>query len=80
SKVEKNPKMITYKETTRILKMWRAKMKFQRKNAISDSLAESSHCSVRKAKQDIFPYVKVMAKNGLHLDMLEKEDVDWLCK
>jgi replication factor C large subunit len=79
AKEEKNPERIEYKETRRFLKIWMAKMKYQKRNAIAEKIASQLHCSTKKAMHDILPYVRFMAKNGVALDFeLDPAEVAWL--
>ena len=71
----------------RLLKIWQANMKYQKKRAIAQKIAESCHTSSKRAEQDIYPFVKLMFKydanmaNGLAIDLdLDDAEVDYLKK
>ncbi len=84
AKHEKYPGFTAYKPTGRILKLWRAKMKYQKRKGIAQKIAQKTHTSSSRALHDTLPFVKNMAKNGnkeiaewLELD---REEHDWLRK
>jgi len=62
AKDEKYPGMITYERTKRLLKIWQANMKYAKRKAIAQKLAEKTHCSSKRALQ-MLPYVKESVKN-----------------
>jgi replication factor C large subunit len=74
SKDEKYKKFVPYRPTTRLLKLWRAKMKYH-------------HTSTRRIVQDVLPYMQAaMKKNRKLCDELAdefelgKEEIAWLVK
>jgi len=64
SKDERNPAEIKYSRPDRILEMWKAKMMNQKRDSISTKIADGCHVSVRRARQDILPYVRAMCKKN----------------
>jgi len=64
AKDEKNSKFVNYKRSSRILKLWQAKMKYAKKNSVAEKMAAKCHTSTKRAKRDIFPYFKVMFVKG----------------
>lgn len=87
SKDEKYKSFISYKPNTRILKLWIAKQKNLKKNAIAEKIADKTHTSKRKALQDTLPYLKpVFKKNKKEADRLseyfelDKEQIEWLAR
>jgi len=83
SKKEKNKKQVVYKPTTRILKLWMANMKYQKRKAIAAKIGEKCHTSSKRALE-ILPYMKHLIKQGNEgiikdLDLSEDE-VTWLRK
>ncbi len=62
SKKESTDDYVRYKKTTRILKMWKAKVRNAKKKAIAEKLAAAMHMSVKKAVRD-FSYIQPMLKN-----------------
>lgn len=85
SKSSKNKRFVPYKPTSRILKLWRAKMKYQRRKAIAEKIASTTHCSVKTALQDSVPYIKsIFENNPGQAEILaqnfnfDEEEVSWL--
>ncbi|MBW3004554.1 replication factor C large subunit [Candidatus Woesearchaeota archaeon] len=78
---------IKYMQTTRILKMWQAKMKYGQRKSIASKIAEKTHCSTKRALESSLPYIQQVFKNdagaaaklAFELDLDEKE-VEWLKK
>ncbi|MFH0797838.1 MAG: replication factor C large subunit [Candidatus Woesearchaeota archaeon] len=64
AKTEKSGKFVNYKRSSRILKLWQAKMKYAKKNSVAEKIAAKCHTSTRRAKMDIFPFFKVMFEKG----------------
>jgi replication factor C large subunit len=86
SKKEKGKKFVQYKPTSRILKLWFAKQKNAKKKAISEKIAERTHCSKKEMIKNI-PYIKTIFENnkkmGEHIAKeleLDLEEIDWLKK
>lgn len=85
AKTEKNPAFVQYKPTTRILKLWRAKMRFGKRNSIAEKLAKATHTSKQRALQQL-PYLKQMfTESSLAAQLTEEldlntEEVSWLVK
>lgn len=85
AKDEKYQKFTQYKPTTRILKLWQAKQKYEKRKAIAAKVAAKTHTSTRDALQNHLPYLQVIfskdkamgGKIAKELD-LEKEEVEWL--
>ncbi len=87
AKSQKYPGMTKYTPTTRIFKLWRAKMKNMKKKAIAGKIAQRTHTSTKRALQDTLPYLKEIFKNSKTAGNvladeleLEKEEVEWLRK
>ncbi len=87
SKDEKYKKFVPYRPTTRILKIWKANMKYQKRKAIAEKIAAKSHCSTKTVIQDMLPYIQVAMKKDQQLSSnlgeefeLSKEEIDWLRK
>ncbi|MBW2999913.1 replication factor C large subunit, partial [Candidatus Woesearchaeota archaeon] len=86
SKDEKYKGFVSYTPTTRILKLWQAKMKYMKRTAIASKIAEKTHSSTKRAIKDTLPYLKPIFKNkklgsqlAEELD-LNEEEFDWLKK
>ena len=76
---------IKYMQTTRILKLWQAKMKYGQRKSIASKIAEKTHCSTKRALESSLPYLQQAFRNdavfagqlAIELDFDEKE-VEWL--
>ncbi len=85
SKTEKNPEIITYKPSERILKIWLANQKNAKRKAIAEKIAEKTHTSTKEALQNMHYIQKIfkhsdnkfIEKNSEHFK-LEKEEIEWL--
>jgi len=81
SKTEKRPGFISYKRSSRILKMWQAKMRNSKKKAIAEKIALKCHVSNKKAYKDILPYIRIMIKKYPAISTefnFSDEEKDWL--
>lgn len=82
AKEEKNTNFISYRPTTRFLRMWQAKMKNARKQEIAAKLAGKTHTSLKVARNQI-PYLQAMFRNGDSPELvqelgLSEEEEEWL--
>jgi len=86
SKNEKYKKFVKYSPPSKILKLWQAKMKYMKRNAIAEKIGVHTHTSSKRIIQDVMPYLKVMCKDKGFCDRLqeefelEKEEIEWLKK
>jgi len=87
SKDQKYEGYVPYKPTTRILKLWQAKMKYAKKNEVAKKIASRSHASTSDIIQSCLPYLQQIAHNDLsQCDAigeecdLNQEERDWLSK
>ncbi len=87
SKKQKNKAVIKYKPTSRILKLYIAKMRYMKREAIAQKIAEKTRTSTKRAKQDILPYMKIIFQNNKKEAQriaeeleLDREEIDWLKK
>ncbi len=84
SKDEKYHKLVQYKPTSRILKMWWAKQKNMKKKAIAEKIAAKIHASTKEIIKDIeffrviFKKNKDMAKKIAEYLNLGSEEIRWL--
>jgi replication factor C large subunit len=62
SKKEKNKNCINYKETKRILEIYIANMKYQKRKSISKKIADKTHTSLKSAIHSSYPYLQVVFK------------------
>ncbi len=70
SKDEKYRKVVEYKRTQRLLKIWMANRKYQKRLAISEKIADKTHSSKKEVVKNTYPYIKEIFKNGNH-DMVQ---------
>ena len=87
AKDEKYKEMIKYGPTTRILRIWRANMKYHKRKAIAAKIAEHTHSSTKTALTQTLPYLQIIFKKNKRVaasiteDLeLDKDEVDWLRK
>jgi replication factor C large subunit len=83
AKSQKHGSFVSYSPTTRILKLWRAGMKYQQRKSIAKKLAEKTHTSTRKAinTMSYFPMLfrdKALANSLASELKLDEEEIDWL--
>ena len=87
SKKEKQKGFVQYQQTQRLLAIWKANMKYQKRKAIAEKIALETHVSAQRALQETLPYVQFIIRNNkeagdqlvLALD-LNNEEVAWLRK
>ena len=84
---EKNPDVIQYKQSDRILKIWIANQKNAKRKAVAEKIAGQTHTSIKEAIKNM-AYIRIIfrnndkkfiEKNAEHFK-LEKEEVEWLTK
>ncbi|MBD3313407.1 replication factor C large subunit [Candidatus Woesearchaeota archaeon] len=87
SKDEKYSKFVKYGPTSRLLKIWMANRKYQKRKAIAEKIAEKTHTSAYRVLQDTLPYMQAMFQKDIDYGTkladeleLEKAEVEWLCK
>lgn len=85
SKSQKNRQITEYKPTLRILKLWRANIKHQKKKAIAEKLALATHCSLKTALKNLLPYLHFICQHSqteadkLAAELcLDDEEISWL--
>ncbi|MFH1510697.1 MAG: replication factor C large subunit, partial [Candidatus Woesearchaeota archaeon] len=85
-KDEKYHAFVKYGPTTRILKIWQANQRQQRKKAIAQKIADKTHSSKKDVMKSTMPYMKAIFKNKEMAEKisdqydLDKEEVEWLRK
>ena len=84
AKDQKYPGVQTYAKTMRILKIWQANMKYQKRKAIAEKLAAITHTSAKRTIQEL-PYLQMIFKKGhpsaakiADAADLDEEEVEWL--
>jgi len=83
SKKEKYDNFVSYKPTTRIFKLWRAKIKNAKRNAIAEKIAKRTHTSTKRVITDTLPYLKFVFKKRKGEDIIDElelteDEVGWL--
>lgn len=85
AKDEKYKKMIEYKETRRLLKIWQANMKHLKKKSMCEKIAGKTHTSTTEVFKDVFPFIHSMCRNDKELCTkfaeefgLSDDEVGWL--
>ena len=87
SKDEKYKKFVQYGPTQRLLKLWMANQKYQKRKAIAEKIALKTHSSAKRVVTDTLPYLQQIFKKNKEegkeiadeLDLSE-EEVEWLRK
>ncbi len=70
SKTSKKREFSKYSRPQRILKLWRAKMRYAKRKEISEIIAEQLHISSKKAIKEVIPYLRNIAKNKDYIEDL----------
>lgn len=85
AKKERKKEFIQYTPTERILTLWKAKMKYEKRNNIAEKIAKKTHTSKRYAIQHVMPYMKKLFEHSYYqkqelaheLD-LDPDEVAWM--
>ncbi len=84
AKRERYPSKPSYKRSTRLLTTWILNQKNARRRSVAEKVAVKAHVSVRRAVQDVVPFLRVMARKkevlrrlALELELSE-EEASWL--
>ena len=88
AKDAKSKGFVQYSPTMRLIKIWQANMKYQKRKAIAKKIAERTHASTSDVIQSMLPYLKETFKNidkekkqSLIEELdLDSEEVEWLEK
>jgi len=64
SKQEKNREFIKYSQTMRLLKIWKANMRYSLRKQIAEKIALSTHTSKKETIQNTLPYLSIMMKKN----------------
>ncbi len=85
SKKKKYSGFTSYKPTNRILKLWKAKMKYMKRNAIAEKIALKTHSSKKEVIKNTLPFIqpifqknKEMGNELAEYFELDNEEVSWL--
>ena len=87
SKKEKYHTPPSYKQTTRLLKIWISRQKNIKKRQIAEKIARKNHTSIKRAYSTTLPYLKLIAKKNKqeaekisqYLE-LDKDEQAWMRK
>jgi replication factor C large subunit len=71
---------VDYERSKRILKLWMAKIKYGKRNSISEKISEKCHVSKKKTIKDIFPYIKLALNSERDYLDLSEEEISWITK
>lgn len=85
AKSRKYPGVAKYSQTTRILKIWRAKMKRAKAESVAQKIALRTHTSVRRALKDTLPFMQQVFRHRRELSekisdelKLCEEEREWM--
>ncbi len=78
AKLESKKGFVNYEPTGRILKLWKAKMKYGKKKSICEKIGEKCHVSSKRALKELFPYVHTFLDKESDFLELDEEEVNWL--
>ena len=84
AKEEKYNRLVEYKPTGRILKLWWANQRLVKKKEIAGKIAEKTHSSKKEILKSTMPYLPIMFRNremrsSIIKDLdLNEEEVEWL--
>jgi len=70
SKDEKYKKIVDYEQTERLLKIYIANRKYQKRLAICEKIAANTHSSKREVVKSTYPYIKQIFRAGRDKDMM----------
>ena len=87
SKDKKYTELVQYKQTMRLLKIWQANMKYQKRKAIAEKIAEKTHASKKEVLKSTIPYFQAIFKKNKQMSDaiaaeldLDNEEIEWLRK
>jgi len=87
SKDEKYKKIVEYEQTKRLLKIYIANRKYQKRMAICEKIADKTHSSKKDVVKSTYPYFKALFQEGKDRQMisniideleLDSEEIDYL--
>ena len=84
AKDKKQNDSANYRQTSRLLKIWMANSRYNKRKNIAEKIADKTHTSASKVIQDIH-YFKTMIKNSSSDEIanelnLDQEEVEWIRK
>jgi len=86
AKEEKYKNLVEYKPTGRILKIWWANQKLEKKKAIAEKIAMKTHSSKKEILKSTMPYLPIMFRNKNFGNKiieelgLDEEEAEWVKK
>lgn len=87
AKQHKSSSFVHYKPTSRILKLYIAKMRHMKRKAIAQKIAEKTHSSQKEVIKSTLPYLNIIFKRSKEAAAqiadefeLDREEVEWLRK
>ncbi len=87
AKDERYKTFTQYRPTMKLLKIWQANMKYQKRKAIAQKIADKSHASSKRVLESALPYFKVAFKKNISFASsmasylgLDEDEVEWLRK
>lgn len=80
AKISPKKGFVDYVRSKKILKLWMAKMKYGKRNAIAEKIAGKCHVSTKKSIRDIFPYIKLALNSEKDYLDLSEEEISWITK
>ncbi len=85
AKQKRSSSAVEYKQTSRILKLYIANMRFMKRKAIAQKIAEKTHSSAKEVIKSTMPYIKIIFRNNREAARqiteefeLDREEVEWL--
>jgi replication factor C large subunit len=72
AKDEKYRKIVDYEQTGRLLKIYIANRKYQKRLAICEKIADATHTSKKEAVKYSFPYIKTVFTHGKDREMMSR--------
>jgi replication factor C large subunit len=87
SKDEKYKKIVDYEQTKRLLKIYIANRKYQKRVAIAEKIAEKTHASKKEVIKNTYPFIKAIFSSGRNREMiaaindeldLDNEEIEYL--
>ncbi|MBS3172625.1 replication factor C large subunit [Candidatus Woesearchaeota archaeon] len=66
SKLENKKGFVSYEPTKRILKIWKSKMKYAKRDVLVDKISSECHVSSKKALKEILPYCQVFLEKEIN--------------
>lgn len=80
AKDEKYKGFVKYRPTQRLLKLWRANMKYKKRTAIAEKIAEKTHSSTNDIIKDSLPFIRNFVEDVSEYLELNDDELEWLRK